>query len=314
MKNKKKIFEKILLCILTFLLICYTSVSVLSITFLNVSKNYINKNNIANVVNNIDISSMIKEVSGSQIEQIEFIRIELKDLGLSEEAFNAFINSDAVREFSEEIIINVLERVLNDQNIDYKIDENRVRELLEKVIPELKVNGDLIVDAEQKLNEMIDAKVPILVEKINNLIDSYVEKLENSDTFIKYKNYFNKSLNIFDVIYSKYVYIILTTLIVSYIVLMMYIRKSVYKSLKWISISFLIPSSILYLISLLKNNFIIFTESGIIGSVIGLIINDFNIYAIIYFILAISLILINIIAFIIKRYKNREVDGVINEQ
>lgn len=313
MKNKKKVFENILLGVLTFLLICYISIGIILVTGLNVSKNYINKDKISNIVNNIDISDVVKKMSGNQYEQLDIIKNELLDIGLSENSFNTLINSDDVQKFSEEIVINVFEQLLSENNIDYQIDENKVRELLQNNIPELQVSDEFVVGVESKITEKIEAKLPILVDKINILVDNLIEKLEGSETFVKYRNYLNESLNIFDIIYSDIVNIILVIIIVSFITLLIYIRKSIYKSLKWISISFFIPAFTLFLINFVKNK-LINIESGIIDNVINLIINDFNIYAIIYFIIAIVLIIINLIIYTIKRRKNKEVDGVLNEE
>lgn len=313
MKNKKKIFENILLGILTFFLICYISVGILFITGLNVSKNYINKDKISNIVSNIDISDIFEKVSSDNLNQLDFIKKELMDIGLSETSFNEFINSNDVQKFGEELITNVLENILNDNNIDYKIDENKVRELLQNNIPELQINDELVTEVESKINEKIESKLPILVDKMNSLIDNLIEKLENSDEFIKYKDYLNKSLGIFDIIYSNVVNVILVTIIMSFIVLLIYIRKNIYKSLKWISISLLIPGLLLNLISLIKNR-LINIESSIIDNVINSIINDLKTYGLIYLVVTLMLIVVNIMIYIIKHKKSKEVDGVLYEE
>lgn len=290
MKSEK--LRNIISNLLIIILVVYISISVIFYALLNVSKNYINKDKMQNIINNIDIASIIKNNA-----EMENIKNELIETGLSNETVETFLNSNEVKQFEEEVITNIVYDILNNGNIEYKLSSEEINNLIYDNITELRTN-----DSYNKIAEKIELKLPSLVDNANTMLDKISIRLQNSDTFIRYKGYINSLFRVFDLLYSKAVNIIIIFVAISFIVLLMLIKKDVSKSFKWIGLAFIFPSIILTLLGFLLKQLFIETE---LNKVIDLMTNDFNKYSQIYLIIGICFIIINLIIYIIKKRQHK---------
>lgn len=289
---KKQKLRTVISNILTILLVIYISVTLVFYSLLNISKSYISKDKMQNIINNIDIASIIKE----NVE-MENIKNELIETGLSNETVETFLNSDEVRQFEQDVITNIIYDILNKGNIEYKLSSEEINKLIYNNITELKTNGTY-----NNLAEKIELKLPSLVDNANKMLDKIAIKLQNSNTFIKYKGYINNLFRVFDLIYSKLVDMIIIGVIISFIALLAIIQKDIYKSFKYIGSSFIMSSIILNLFSLLLKRVFIETK---FKDIIKIIMSDFRGDYLIYLLIGIILIIINLIIYIIKKRKNK---------
>lgn len=289
---KKQKLRTVISNILTIILVIYISVTLVFYSLLNISKSYISKDKMQNIINNIDIDSIIKE----NVE-MENIKNELIETGLSNETVETFLNSDEVRQFEQDVITNIIYDILNKGNIEYKLSSEEINKLIYNNITELKTNGTY-----NNLAEKIELKLPSLVDNANKMLDKIAIKLQNSNTFIKYKGYINNLFRVFDLIYSKLVNMIIIGVIISFIALLAIIQKDIYKSFKYIGSSFIMSSIILNLFSLLLKRVFIETK---FKDIIKMIMSDFRGDYLIYLLIGIILIIINLIIYIIKKRKNK---------
>lgn len=292
MKSEK--LRNIISNILIIVLVVYISISVIFYALLNVSKNYINKDKMQNIINNIDIASIVKNSA-----EMENIKNELIETGLSNETVEIFLNSNEVKEFEEEVVTNIVYDILNNGNIEYKLSSEEINNLIYDNITELRTN-----DSYNKIAEKINLKLPSLVDNANTMLDKISLRLQNSDTFIKYKGYINSLFRVFDLLYSKAVNVIIIFITISFILLLMLIKKDVCKSFKWIGLAFIFPSIILTLLGILLKQLFIETE---FNKVIDLMANDFNKYSQIYLIIGICFIIVNLIIYIIRKKRRHEI-------
>lgn len=299
MKRKK---EKIVLGILTFILILYISFTLIFFSLFRISEKFLNKENVHNFVSNIDVISLLKDELGTELKEFNLIKEDLTDIGISTEGINGFIASEDVKEFSGNVITNVFTKVTNKSNIDYKITNDHLNKLIENNIDKLEVNSS--IKGEQLLTKL-EGKIPNLVSNINQLLDDFCYKLENSEMFQKYQNYIYKSINILEIIYNKFVSGIIIFIIISLIALLMFIRKSMYKSLKWLSISFIIPTLIFGILSTFIFNYMSINNS-LIDNLFNLINTELIKHSIIYFVISFVFVIINIITCIVKKYKRKK--------
>lgn len=302
MKVKKNSIEKIVLGILTFILIIYISLSLMFCSFFNISGKVLNKNNMYDFISNIDIVSILKQELGNELQEFDLIKEDLSDIGITTEGINEFINSNEVKEFSVDVVTKVFNKVSNKSDIDYKITNEQINELLEGNIDKLEINASI---SEEQILDKIENKIPDLVLNINELLDKFCNKLENSDTFQKYQGYIYSSINILDIIYSDFLMFVIIFIVISFILLLIFIRKSIYKSLKWLSISFIIPAMIFAVISTIIFSFVN-SDNILFNNILNIINKDLIKHSVIYFIVAFILALINVIIYIIKKYKDKE--------
>ena len=186
MNIKREQIKKIILGILTFILILYISFSLVFFSIFIISKKFLNKDNIYNYISNIDITTILKDEFGNELKEYTLIKDELSDIGITTEGMNEFINSNDVKEFSVNTITKVFNKVSNKGDIDYKITNEQINNLLENNINKLESNSDI---SENEILNKIENKIPKLVLNINALLDKFCNKLENSDTFLKYQTY-----------------------------------------------------------------------------------------------------------------------------
>ena len=300
MEIKKENIEKIILGILTFILIIYISCTLVFLSIFNTSEKFLNKNNVLDFINKIDIITIIKDEFGNEVNEFFIIEEELKDIGITPEGINEFIDSDNVKKFSTNLVKGVFETILYNNN-NYYVQNNEVENLIEDNIDKLQTNSSLTQD--QILNKLY-AKIPNLVININKLIDKLCEKLETSEIFVKYEKYLIMSIDILSIIYSVAAYVLIIFVLISLFALLIFIRRDIYKSLKWLSISFITPGLLICILSyLLINKFII--GNTLIKNIIRIIVSSLNSYSFIYILIGVILITINIVMYYIKKGKNK---------
>lgn len=303
MKDKKETINKIILGILTFILIIYISSSLIFLSMFNISKKFLNKNNVSEFISNINITDILKDELGNELNEFTLIKEDLNDIGITSEGINEFINSEDVKEFSGDVITNIFDKISNNSNIDYKITNEEVTKLFEDNIDKLNISSN--ISQTQILNKVKD-KIPNLVLNINELIDNFCDKLENSEMFQKYESYIFKSIDILDVVYSDLVLFIIIFIIVSFITLLIFIRRSLYKSLKWLSISFIIPSVLFGIISTLIFSFVN-VNNVLVTNMLNIVNRDLINHSLMYFVITFIFVIINVIWYIIKKYKKKKV-------
>lgn len=283
-------FKDIIRNILAIVLIFYISIALIFFTILNVTKNYINKEKIENIVNKIDLNSIISE--NAEMNNIKNVLI---DTGLNNETVDKFLSSQNVKEFEGHAISNIVYDILSKGDIDYKFDGEQISNLIYNNIDELKNSSQY-----NQVSKKVEEKLPTLVDNANGMLDKVSEKLQNSSSFTKYKNYINQLFKIFDIMYSNIVNIILILIIASFILMLMFIRKKISTSFKLVGISFIIASILLIIFTNLLSRIFAFTK---FDELIKIVANDFTRYYVLYFIISIVLIIINIIAYIIRNRK-----------
>lgn len=287
---KYKHLKKVLSIILTIILCLYISISMTLFTLLNISKNYVTTEKLENIVNNIDIASIIK----NSIE-IENIKNELIDAGLSTETVETFLNSKEVKDFENEVIISIFYDILNKGNIEYKLDTDKLNQLIYNNIDELKTS-----DKYNNIVANVESKLPILEDNVNDIIDKISNKLENSNTFVKYKNYINKLFKVVNIIHSDCINIIFIFVIVSFMLMLIFIRNNITRSLNWLGISFGITAFSLLLFNNILEKIFKNTKINVIFNIVS---NDFNNCLFAYIITSIILISVSITIYFIKRKK-----------
>lgn len=303
MKIKKESVEKIILGVLTFILIGYIVFNLIFLSIFSISKKILNKDNVLEFINKIDIMTIIKDDLGNEFDEILSIENEFKNIGITTEGINEFMNSTDVKNFSTKVASNVFEKIINNNLDNYYIQNTDVTSLIELNIEKLQTNSSL---TESQILNKLSNRVPDLVTNINKLIDKLCEKLEASNLFTKYQKYINMSMDVLDVVYSDITHCLLVFLLISFIVLLIFIRRNIYKSLKWLGISFIIPGVLIFMLSyLLTNKF--FIDNILISSIIEGIVRNLNSYSAIYISLGIIIIIINVIMYFIKKSKNKNV-------
>lgn len=300
MKIKKESIEKIILGFLTCVLIVYITFNLIFLSVFNISEKFLNKNNVIEFISKIDVISIIKDELGKEAGEFLLIENELKEVGITTEGINEFVNSHDVKNFSTNIVGGVFEKFINNGDT-YYVESTDVTTLIEDNVDKLQINSSL---TQEQIVKKLDEKVPDLVININKLIDKICEKLETSEMLTKYQKYINISVDTLDIVYSGITYFLIIFTLITFIALLIYIRKDIYKSLKWLSISFITPGLLIFILSyLLINKFI--TDNTLIKNIISVIVSNLNTYSFIYISIGIILLLINIIIYFISRKKNK---------
>jgi len=285
---------------LTFILIIYISFDLFIISSFNISKRFLNKDNVLEFISDINIVDILKE---QFFEEFSLIEEEFKNVGITSEGLNAFLNSKQVKEFSTDILSNIFENILNNNSEELKLDKKEVNELLVSNIDKLQINSIL---TEKQLLDKLNSKTEELVSGINNLVNELFNKLKKSDMIKQYESYVNMSVQVLDIIYSDVAFVILIFNLFTSIALLIYIRKNFYKSLKWLSISFMITSLMLFILSYIIKNYIN-TESLLINNILTIVTNDINVYSYKYILIALLIIVISVIRFFKQKYKQKNI-------
>ena len=301
MAVKKENVEKIILGVLTFILVGYITFNLLFLSIFNISEKFLNKDNAADLINKIDIITILKDELSNEVNEFLTIENELKDIGVTTEGMNEFINSTDVKNFSTNVVSDVFNKIINNNLDNYYIQDSDVSNLIEDNIDKLQTNSSL---TQSQILEKLNTRVPNLVSNINKLIDKLCEKLETSELLVKYQEYVNMSINVLDIVYSGITYFLIIFTLITFIALLIFIRRDIYKSLKWISISFVIPGLLIFILSyFLVNKFII--NNILINNIIKIIVGSLNSYSFIYISIGAIIVIINIIIYFIKKYRNK---------
>ena len=298
---KKEKIEKLVYLILIFILICYISFSIIFICLFETSNKFLNKESMTKVLDKVDVVNIIKNELGTNINEFNIIEDELNKIGISSDGIENFMNSNAVKEYSVNYI-NKLFYKLENNKYSYLISEIEMYSLIEDNYDKFNINSS--INKEEVLNK-IENRIPKITSNFNKIIDKLYKKLENSEFISKYKNIMFMSVNLLDYVYNGFTYFVLFSVLISFISLLLYIGKDIYKSLKWLSIAFIMPSIILFIISMIANN----TNSGsaFINNILTIINNNVIKYCILCFIISIIFVIINLMWYIIKKYKTKEV-------
>lgn len=303
MKIKKENIEKLILNILTFLLIIYIGVGLIIFSLFNISERFFNKDNVYDFVNKIDIVSILKSELGSELSELNFIENELEEMGLTDAKINELVKSEEAKQLGGRIITNMFNKIAKDSNIEYRVTNEQINELVEANINKVSSN----IDKEQLLN-VIEEKVPNIVLNINGLLDKVYEKIMNSETIQKYQNYMYASINVLGFVYNDFVKYFILFVVISFICLLLFIKKDIYKSLKSLSASFFIPFiSFILIRSFVLNSINI--NNALINGICSIIDNELMKHSAIYFAISLSFVVIYLIIYEIKKRK----EGVCNE-
>ena len=286
-------YEKIRNVIINFLsivLVFYIGFTLLFFAILNITKNYVNQEKIENVIDNFDLSNVIK--NNVEIDNIKDILI---DSGLTNDMVDEFFESQAFKEFETQVLSNIIYDVLRKGNIDYQFDVTQINNLIFDNIDELKDSEEYHL-----ITKKIDERMPSLVENANVILEKISEKLQNSPTFMKYKGYINKLFKIFDIVYSNVVNYLILFVIISFILMLMFMRKNILSSLKFIGIAFVSASILIVIFTKLLLRIFAFTQ---FNDLINIVIYDFKKYCMTYITIGIIFIVINLVIYIVKRRK-----------
>lgn len=299
MKNKKEKIEKVILGILTFVLIVYISFSLIFLSLYKTSEKFLNKKNVSEFIDDINIIDVLKEELGNEFDQIISIEEELKDIGITQEGLTEFVNSEDVKQFSGDLITNIFNKISDNQI--YQINTEDVNKLIENNVDKLQINSSL---SEEQIIDKLNSKMPSLISKMNEIIDKVCDELENSELFNKYQEYIDMSVNMLDIIYNNVIFYLIIFIIFTFIALLIFIRRNIYKSLKWLSISFIVPSVLLFILGYIIDNIKI--NNILVNNILNVIISKLNTYSLIYISVATLFVIINLVMYMIKNYKSKK--------
>ena len=298
---KKKIIKKIILYILTVILTFYISACLVFFSLFNISEKFFNRDNVYEVINRIDIFSIIKDELGNELTEFDIIQDELEEIGISSSNISEFLETEDVKDFTSKTIVNVMDRIVNKADVDYKVDDAEVYGLIENNIDKLELADN--VDRNVIVNKIQD-KIPSLVLNVNKIIDKVCIKIEESDMFQKYQGYVFKSINILDYIYSDIVEFMIIFTILFFISLLIFIRGDVYKALKWIAMSFLIGAILIKGCNIMI--LLIRIDNSLINNIIKVIDNYLLSYFKLYLAFFSIFVIINIIMYFIRKYESKK--------
>ena len=315
MKDKKKnickiisFIKKLLMAILTFLcmLVVFSIMVIFSIK--KASEEFLNEKELQNIVNNIDIMNIL--INTSEFDEINFIKDNFIDSGIEKETINAFITSTPINNYVKESLNKKIDNILNgkDEKVFTKdsiynfLELNMssiVEELQEKNIPK---SDMLTKENQEKILNKIKLKLPKIEEKILSIGDKLNSLLN-----------LNYNINIKDILYFvKLFYIniidfLLILLFILYVMGIVITRKSFIKSLKWIGLTFISSGIMIHAINklLVKVNIELLPDIIIdfIKTTLVNIINHLREYSILFILFGILFILIELIIYLIKKYK-----------
>ena len=293
--------KKIIKYLLLIILVLYLAINIMVLSFFNIGKEHLNKNNIINYVSKVDLYEILKNKFSNDIKYID-IKNELLDCGITEEAFNYLISSDELNNYINTVITNSLNEYLDNKKLNLYFNSEELKNIIINNIYELDYNSDIINEYDiNDINNKLEKKIPNIVEKANKIIDKFIDNLFNNKSFNKYIKYLYKYFNIFDIIYSKVVEIILYINLISFILIICYFNDYKYKSFKYIGISLLFSSIIFLIISVLLSN-IKLKYAFLRG-----ILNKTVMYSAVYFIIFLILIFLNIIVYFRRKKLKNEI-------
>lgn len=307
-------FKKYSLGFCTFLCILLLICDIVIFSLKDISQKYINEKKINNVMKNIKITDIL---NSDEDEQLNDIKNKIIESGINKEKINDFIKTDIINDYAGEKASTAIQNSINNKNEEllkngeiYSFFDKNISRISEEL--EEKGISNTGIETREKQEEFlnkIEEKSPIIEERINSIANKLYEKINNSNYVLRLE----KIIKILNILYSKVLTLILIFIFIIFSVGIIITRQSFYKSLKWIGISFLSSSCIMYLICNIMNRIInrFSVLPSVIRDFIKYILNDSTIYlkkyALVFLIISIILIMLNVVIyFILDKYENKK--------
>ena len=308
MEKLEKI-KKFFLGLLTFICMIILILDLVLFSIKKTSEKYLKEEKINEIINNINVVDLFKDENGKELEQFTEIKNKFVDSGIPEESINEFINSEPINKYASDTVTKAIDNLIENKN-EKIIDSNELnifleqninnisKELQEKNVPKSEY---LTKENQEKFINKIKEKTPDIEAKIEEINDKINEKLG-----FNYNEKLQKIFKILRLFYTKLIDIILIVIFVIFLMGIFITRQSIYKSLKWIGITFISSGTILYIINFIVSKLYKYIEkipegfNKFIKNSIEDALMVFNKYGLTYIIIGILLIIINIIIYYIK--------------
>lgn len=313
-------FKRYFMGFLTFICMAILTSIIIIFPMKKTTEKYLKEEKIKKLINDINfVDIFINE--NIDLEHFKEIKNKLTDSGIPVETVNDFIKSEPVKEYTGDILSTSINNTLNRKE-EKLVKDGEVYTFLEDNISDISIelkeknvpHSELLT--EEKQQEFLDKvkdKVPDIENKINELQDKINEKLKENG----YLDKIDLALRIVRIVYGTMLDMILIILFIVFVIGIIITRQSIYKSLKWIGISFIIASITLMrvpkdisksykYIDKLPNTFAIYIK-GALKDIANTLKNN----GIVYLIIGIILIIITIIIYIIlekRKYKELKSD------
>ena len=310
--------KSILLGILTSLCVIILLSFIVLFSFKKSTEKYLDEKKINEFINNLNILDMVLDENGKEFKEFSEIKNKLTDSGIPTESIDGFFRTKPVDNYAKEItsksinnaINNKSEKLLQDGDI-YKFLENNIEnistEMQEKNIPE---SDKLTKENQERFLEKVKEKTPDIEAKLNELSDKIREKFDID----KYIDKIDKGIVITRFLYNSILDLILITLIIVFIIGIFITRQSIINGLKWVGITFISSSLLLFIIIEINKRISKHTDKitegmrNFIKKVITDLNNSLSKYSVIYLVIGIILIVISIIIyFISEKIENKQI-------
>jgi len=310
--------KSILLGILTSICVIILLSFIVLFSFKKSTEKYLDEKKINEFINNLNILDMVLDENGKEFKEFSEIKNRLTDSGIPAESIDGFFRTKPVDNYAKEItsksinnaINNKSEKLLQDGDI-YKFLENKIEnistEMQEKNIPE---SDKLTKENQERFLEKVKEKTPDIEAKLNELSDKIREKFDID----KYIDKIDKGIVITRFLYNSILDLILITLIIVFIIGIFITRQSIINGLKWVGITFISSSLLLFIIIEINKRISKHTDKitegmrNFIKKVITDLNNSLSKYSIIYLVIGIILIVISIIIyFISEKIENKQI-------
>lgn len=315
MEKLKKI-KKLFLGLLTLICMLVLILDIVLFSIKKTSERYLKEEKIKEIINNIDVIDLFKDENGKELEQFTEIKNKFVDSGIPEESIDEFINSEPINKYASDtvtkaidnLIENKSEKIVDANNLNLFLEENISiisKELQDKNVPKSEY---LTKENQEKFLTKIKEKTPYIEEKIEEINNKINEKLG-----FNYNEKLQKIFKILRLLYTKLIDMLLIVIFIIFVMGIFITRQSVYKSFKWIGITFIISGTILYSINLVVSKFYKYLEqipegfNKFIKNSIEDVLIVFNKYGLVYIIIGSILIITNIIIYYIKlKHENKK--------
>ncbi len=301
--------------IIVMILIITSCISLLTFTFLSSTKDIISKETIVELVKEIDFIELMGEKAYNEIVSI------LEQIGIPSDYIDYILENESLKEYMGNYIAEEVSSILYDKELPV-ISEQELANLLsnglDQVVIELEnqqieVSTYLTEERQEQIHEKIKIYVPEIVAKIpevERLIETKIsgkEEVQEGKRKLEQLREINKKVQF---VYQMQPTIFLLSIL--QFALIVVCRRKRFRFIKWVCLSFLLTSIILGLLSkkvpaLIQQHYpeeIEFIKT-FIDNTCNSIFEVWKQNAQIYFIIAISLIILQIIVIFFSIYKNR---------
>lgn len=249
-----KVFSTLLAIILTVLLI----VNIFLFSVRLITEEYFKENTIKDLIYEVNIIDFIE----TQSSEGENIKDELVDDGIPIELLDEILKNEQVSNFIFQTISSTIDYIIYDKK-DLKISSDDIYaffdENYEEISTQLKENN---VEHSELLTIELKEEILTSIKESSTMIDETInDALIELDTSIE-KEYkigsYNISsiLDIIQFVYSSYFTTILIISIILISLLIILVKFSFIKGLRWIQVSFILSGILLLIIGIVSNNFI----------------------------------------------------------